>query len=105
MSGGTEHVTDADCVLCRDLDPDQRRAMRADLLEVPLPVDNICDGCMEAFTAKFFASFPKTEEERMRRREEMARRRDDLDNDGRRAERREPCASLRPLNARSRSPL
>ena len=75
MSGGTEHVTDADCVLCRDLDPDQRRAMRADLLEVPLPVDNICDGCMEAFTAKLFASFPKTEEERMRRREEMARRR------------------------------
>jgi hypothetical protein len=30
---------------------------------------------MEAFTAKLFASFPKTEEERMRRREEMARRR------------------------------
>ena len=76
MPDHTAHVTEANCVLCRDLDPDQRVAMRADLLEVPLPVDNVCDSCMEAFTANLFASFPKTEEEKMRRREEMARRRE-----------------------------
>jgi hypothetical protein len=29
---------------------------------------------VEAFTANLFANFPKTEEEKMRRREEMARR-------------------------------
>jgi hypothetical protein len=36
--------------------------------------DHIRDQCVEAFTKNFFAGFPKTEEEKMRRREEMARR-------------------------------
>jgi hypothetical protein len=74
MSDETERVTDADCVLCRDLDPNQRMAMRARLLEVPLR-EPVCDECMEAFTANLLGSFPKTEEERLRR-EEMARRRE-----------------------------
>jgi hypothetical protein len=65
-------VPEADCALCRDLDPAQRAAMRAQLIVIPLR-DPVCDGCVEAFTAKLFAGFPKTEEEKMRRREEMAR--------------------------------
>jgi hypothetical protein len=69
-----ESVPEANCVLCRDLDPAQRAAMRADLIKIPLrDIEHICDGCMEAFTANLFARFPKTEEEKMRRREEMAR--------------------------------
>jgi hypothetical protein len=60
-------IAEADCALCRDLDPNQRLAMRADLLVIPLR-DPVCDGCVEAFTANLFAGFPKTEEERMRRR-------------------------------------
>jgi hypothetical protein len=35
MSNETELIGEADCVLCRGLDPDQRAAMRADLLEIP----------------------------------------------------------------------
>jgi hypothetical protein len=66
-----EHVGEADCVLCRDLDPGQRAAMRAKLIEVPLR-EHVCDQCMDAFTANLFASFPKTEEERLRRRAERA---------------------------------
>jgi hypothetical protein len=68
-------IAEADCSLCRNLDPAQRAAMRADLIVIPLR-DPVCDGCVEAFTANLFASFPKTEEEKMRRREEMARRRE-----------------------------
>jgi hypothetical protein len=80
-----ETVAEADCILCRDLDPSQRSAMRADLIVIPLrDIEHICDDCMEAFTANLFSGFPKTEEEKMRRREEMARRRDG-DNNGRRA--------------------
>jgi hypothetical protein len=75
MPDETEHVTEADCTLCRDLDPAQRSAMRAQLIEISLR-EPVCDGCMEAFTANLFADFPKTEEEKMRRREEMARRRE-----------------------------
>ena len=72
-----ETISEADCVLWRDLDPAQRSAMRADLLEIPLrDIEHICEHCVEAFTANLFASFPKTEEETMRRREEMARRRE-----------------------------
>jgi hypothetical protein len=67
-------IAEADCVLCRDLDPAQRVAMRADLIVIPLR-EPLCDQCVEAFTANLFAGFPKTEEEVMRRREEMARRR------------------------------
>jgi hypothetical protein len=49
MTDETELVTEADCVLCRDLDPVQRVAMRTDLLEIPLPaIDNICEGCCSA---------------------------------------------------------
>jgi hypothetical protein len=44
---------------------------RADLIVVPLR-DPVCDSCMEAFTANLFANFPKTEEEKMRRRKERA---------------------------------
>jgi hypothetical protein len=66
---------EANCVLCHDLDPTQRSSMRADLIVIPLR-EPVCDGCIEAFTANLFASFPKTEEEKMRRREEMARRRE-----------------------------
>ena len=73
MSGETEHVTEADCIFCRDLDPEQRRVMRADLLEIPLR-QHVCDGCMEAFAVNLYASFPKTEEEKMRRRLERATR-------------------------------
>jgi hypothetical protein len=65
-------VAETDCTLCRDLDPTQRAAMRSDLIVIPLgDTDHICDPCMEAFTANLFASFPKTEEERLRRRAEM----------------------------------
>jgi hypothetical protein len=69
MSDGIEHVTEADCVLCRDLVASQRIAMRAELLEIPLR-EPVCDQCMEAFSANLLASFPKTEEERLRRRAE-----------------------------------
>jgi hypothetical protein len=31
-----ETVSEADCVLCRDLDASQRTAMQADLIEIPL---------------------------------------------------------------------
>jgi hypothetical protein len=70
-----ETIAEADCVLYRHLNPAQRAAMRADLLVIPLR-DPVCDQCVEAFTANLFAGFPKTEEEKMRRREEMARRRE-----------------------------
>jgi hypothetical protein len=72
MSNETEFVTEADCVPCRDLDPAQRTAMRADLIVIPLR-EPLCDQCVEAFAANLFANFPKTEEEKMRRRQEMAR--------------------------------
>ena len=65
-------ITEAECVLCRHLDPTQRLAMRADLIVIPLR-EPVCDQCIEAFTANLFAGFPKTEEEKMRRREEMAK--------------------------------
>jgi hypothetical protein len=39
-------VAEADCVLCRDLDPTQRSAMRADLIVIPLR-EPVCDHCME----------------------------------------------------------
>jgi hypothetical protein len=68
-------IAEANCALCGHLNPAQRLAMRADLLVIPLR-DPVCDGCVEAFTANLFANFPKTEEEKMRRREEMARRRE-----------------------------
>jgi hypothetical protein len=74
MSEEAERVTDANCVLCRDHNPNQRIAMRAGLIEIPLR-EPVCDECMEAFSANLLASFPKTEEEKMRRREEQARRR------------------------------
>jgi hypothetical protein len=73
MPDETEHVTEPNCTLCRDLNPAQRSAMRAQLIVIPLR-DPVCDGCVEAFTTNLFAGFPKTEEEKMRRREEMARR-------------------------------
>jgi hypothetical protein len=66
-----ETIAEADCVLCSDLDPTQRAAMRAKLIVIPLR-DPVCDQCVEAFTANLFANFPKTEEEKMRRREERA---------------------------------
>jgi hypothetical protein len=72
MPDETEHVTETDCVLCRHLNPAQRSAVRSELIVIPLR-DPVCDGCVEAFTANLFAGFPKTEEEKMRRREEMAR--------------------------------
>jgi hypothetical protein len=61
--------------LCRDLNPAQRVAIRAQLIVIPLR-EPVCDGCVVAFTANLFAGFPKTEKEKMRRREEMARRRE-----------------------------
>ena len=63
MSGETEHVTEADCVLCHDLNADQRIVMRADLIVIPLR-EPVCDGCMEALTANLFAGFPKTRRRR-----------------------------------------
>jgi hypothetical protein len=75
MTGETERVTEADCVLCRYLTADQRLTMRADLIEIPLR-EPVCDQCMDAFAANLFASFPTTEEERMRRRLERAARRE-----------------------------
>lgn len=72
MADGIEHVTEADCVLCRDLDPGQRLAMRSDLIVIPLR-EPVCDWCTLAFWANILANAPKTEEERLRRREEMAR--------------------------------
>jgi hypothetical protein len=71
MSDNT--TPEADCALCGHLDPAQLAAMRAQLIVIPLR-DPVCDGCVEAFTANLFANFPKTKEEKMRRREEMARR-------------------------------
>jgi hypothetical protein len=71
MSNEAEAISEADCVLCRHLDPAQRAAMRADLLLIPLR-QPVRDPCMEAFSANLVASFPKTEEERLRRRAELA---------------------------------
>jgi hypothetical protein len=68
-----ETIAEPNCALCRDLNPTQRGTMRTKLIVIPLR-DPVCDGCVEAFTANLFANFPKTEEEKMRRREEMARR-------------------------------
>jgi hypothetical protein len=69
-----DSVAEADWILCRDLDPDRRAAMRADLLEIPLrAIDSICEQCLGAFWANLQASFPKTEEERLRRRAERGR--------------------------------
>jgi hypothetical protein len=76
-------VAEADCVLCRDLDPAARSTMRADLLELPLrDIDNICEACLGAFWTNLQASFPKTEEERLRRREEVARTANDKQANG-----------------------
>ena len=63
MPDETEHVTGPDCTVCRDLDPAQRSAMRADLIVIPLR-EPVCDGCMEALTANLFAGFPKTRRRR-----------------------------------------
>jgi hypothetical protein len=76
-----DSVAEADCILCRDLNPIQRLALRADLIVIPLR-EPVCDGCVEAFTANLFAGFPKTEEERLRRREEMARTANDKQANG-----------------------
>jgi hypothetical protein len=65
MSDETQPVSEADCVPCRDLDPGQRAATRADLLEIPLH-EPVCGRCVEAFWINLCASFPKTEEERLR---------------------------------------
>jgi hypothetical protein len=70
-----ETIAEANCALCRDLDPAQRAAMRSDLIVIPLR-EPVCDQCTLAFWANLLANAPKTEEEKMRRREEMARRRD-----------------------------
>jgi hypothetical protein len=70
-----ETISEAECVLCPHLKPAQRSAKRPQLIVIPLR-EPVCDGCVEAFTANLFANFPKTEEEKMRRREEKARRRD-----------------------------
>jgi hypothetical protein len=70
MSYQPEAVSGADCVLCRQLGPSQRAAMRADLLQIPLN-EPVCDHCTEAFCANLFARIPKTEEERLRRRAEI----------------------------------
>jgi hypothetical protein len=51
--------------------------MRADLIVVPLrEINHICEPCLGAFWTNLQAGFSKTEEERLRRREEMARRRE-----------------------------
>jgi hypothetical protein len=70
--GGPRCRTTPYCALCCDLNLAQRLAMRAQLIVIPRR-DPVCDQCVEAPTANLFASFPKTEEEKMRRREEMAR--------------------------------
>ncbi len=72
MSDGIEHVTEADCVLCRDLNPDQRIAMRAGLLHIPL-FEPVCPECTLAFWENVIVNNPQTEEERLRRRAELAR--------------------------------
>jgi hypothetical protein len=65
MSDETEAVSEADCVLCRRLDPAERTATRADLLEIPLrAIDNICEQCLGTFWINLQSSFPRTEEER-----------------------------------------
>jgi hypothetical protein len=56
-----EMIAEADCALCRHLNPTQRAAMRADLLVMPLR-DPVCDHCVEAVAANLFAGFPKTAE-------------------------------------------
>jgi hypothetical protein len=48
MSKETELVSEANCVLCRDLEPDERITMRADLLEVPL-CEPVCEKCLRAW--------------------------------------------------------
>jgi hypothetical protein len=57
MSNEPEAVSEADCALCRNLEPRERAAMRAKLIEVPLR-EHVCDQCMDAFTVNLFASFP-----------------------------------------------
>jgi hypothetical protein len=60
------------CPLCDHLSPAQRFAMRSALIEVPLPLDAICDPCLTSWWLNLLASFPKDEEELMRRRAERA---------------------------------
>jgi hypothetical protein len=60
-------VSEAECTLCRDLAPDERQAMRAELIVIPLSAV-VCDACMGAFWTNLFESFAKTQEERLRRR-------------------------------------
>ena len=38
-----DSIAEADCALCRHLDPAQRSAMRAQLIVIPLR-DPVCDG-------------------------------------------------------------
>lgn len=68
-----EFVSEAECSVCRDLDPDERLAMRADLIQIPLR-EPICERCMEAFWTNLCAGLPKTEEERLQRQAERAAR-------------------------------
>jgi hypothetical protein len=40
-----DSIAEADCALCRHLNPAQRSAMRAQLIVIPLR-DPVCDGCV-----------------------------------------------------------
>jgi hypothetical protein len=48
MADETGAVSEADCMVCRDLDPGKRPAMRSDLLEIP-PRGAVCDQCLQAW--------------------------------------------------------
>jgi hypothetical protein len=65
-------VSEEECVVCAGLSPIARAAMRAELLEIPSAPRTICEGCGEAFWENLQATFPKTLEERDRRRAEIA---------------------------------
>ena len=72
MSNETAPVSEAECTLCSGLTPDQRIAMRAALLRIPL-FEPVCPECTLAFWENAIVNNPQTEEERLRRRAELAR--------------------------------
>jgi hypothetical protein len=76
------HFSENECLVCAGLSPVARAAMRAELLEIPIEHDRVCEGYFEAFWENLQANFPKTLEERDRRRAEIAARNEDDDDQG-----------------------
>lgn len=59
----SEFVSEAECSVCGDLNPDERISIRNDI-KLPLR-QPICEQCAEAFWTNIIASLPKTEKDRL----------------------------------------